>query len=97
MREDDGRMRLETTTGEPVAVGEVTATPQSQALTAHWPRGGWVWNRPVAILVKKGGEEERVPIVDVTRMAQLALYAFSLAFVVLGLVMWLTGRRKEDE
>jgi len=81
--------------GETVTVGEVAATPQSQALTVRWPRGGWVWNRPVAILVERGEEDqERIPITDVTRVAQLALYGFGLVFAVLGLLMWMFGREE---
>ena len=75
----------ETRTGDPVvinddALGRVTLTPQSQALTIRWPYGGWVWNRPLAILVERGAQTERTPIVDVTRVAQLGLFAFSLIF-----------------
>jgi len=81
--------------GETVTVGEVAATPQSQALTVRWPRGGWVWNRPVAILVERGEEDqERIPITDVTRVAQLVLYGFGLVFAVLGLLMWMFGREE---
>lgn len=97
MTQEQERLTRQTMSGETVTVGEVAATPQSQALTMRWPRGGWVWNRPVAVLVERGEEKERIPIVDVTRMAQLGLYGLSLVFGVLGLLMWIVGGREADE
>ena len=97
MTQQQERSTRQTMSGETVTVGEVTATPQSEALTVRWPRGGWVWNRPVAVLVKRGEEEERLPIVDVTRVAQLGLFGFSLVFALLGLVMWIAERSQSNE
>jgi hypothetical protein len=76
-------IQCQTVSGSPVTVGDITLTPQSQALTIRWPSGGWVWNRPVAILVERGQQATRVPIVDVTRALQLGLLSLS---VVLGIV-----------
>jgi hypothetical protein len=73
-------------------------TPQSQALTVRWPRGGWVWNRPTAVLVERGGEERKsIPIVDVTRAAQLGLYGLGLVFAIVGFVLWTRERSTQDE
>jgi hypothetical protein len=58
---------------DPIQVGDRTITLQSKAVAVHWPRGGWVWNRPVAAVVERDGVVERIPIVDVTRLAILAL------------------------
>jgi hypothetical protein len=63
--------------GDPITIGDVTITSQSQALPIRWPRGGWVWNCPVAILVERDGETERIPMVDVTRVAQWAMLSVS--------------------
>ena len=77
----------DTVSGEPIAVDGTTVTPESQALTLRWPgrSGGYVWNRPVAVLVERGERVERVPIVDVTRLAQLGIFGLGivLAMVVL--------------
>lgn len=94
MTQEQDRFKWQRMSGETVTVGEVTVTPQSRALTARWSRGGWVWNRPIAILVERGEKEERIPIVDVTRMAQLGLYGLSLVFAVLGLLMWMASREE---
>ncbi|MEJ2209000.1 MAG: hypothetical protein P8129_08195 [Anaerolineae bacterium] len=80
-------IHLETHWGEPVSAGDVEIVPQSRALTVRWPWGGYVWNRPVGVLVRRGGEEERVPIVDVTRVAQAALLAFSAMFPLIVLIL----------
>jgi hypothetical protein len=82
-------------TGSPTTVGQTTLTPQSQVLSVRWPNGGWVWNRPVAVLVEQDGESERLPIIDVTRMAQIGLIAFAFFFAVLTLLVRLGTKRRK--
>jgi hypothetical protein len=94
MAEREETFRWQTVSGEPVTVGDIVAIPQSQALTARWPVGGWVWNRPTALLVERGEERERVPIVDVTRVAQLGLYGLGLVCAIVGLVLMARQRRR---
>jgi hypothetical protein len=60
---------------EPLTVGDVTVTPRSRALVVRWPKGGFVWNRPTAVLVERDGQARRIPIVDVTRSLQVGLLA----------------------
>jgi hypothetical protein len=86
-------VQLQTVSGDPVAVGDVTLTPQSQALSIRWPKGGFVWNRPLAVLVERDGETERIPVVDVTRTAQVALLGASLAFFLTTLIISIRRRR----
>jgi hypothetical protein len=86
-----------TASGNPVTVGGVTVTPQSQALRVRWPSGGLVWNRPVAILVEREGGTERIPIVDVTRVVQLGLLSFILAFGMVAFARTIRLRRKQSE
>jgi hypothetical protein len=83
--------------GETVRVGDMAVTPQSQALTVRWPGGGWVWNRPAAVLVERGEERKRIRVVDVTRAAQLGLYGLGLVFAVVGLVLLTRERSTQDE
>ena len=97
MRHTERPFSWETSSGERATVGDISVTPESKALTVRWPGGGWVWNRPVAVLVERGEEKERIPIVDVTRVAQLALYGLGLAFAVIGLVVWAWERSASDE
>ncbi len=83
--------------GDSITVGDVTITPQSQVLTLRWPHGGWTWHRPVAVLVARDGETERIPIVDVTRMAQLGLLGLTVVLAGLTAVHALRERRKQRE
>ena len=80
MQESRGVFELETHWGEPVTAGDVTVTAQSQALTIRWPRGGFVWNRPLAVLVKQGGDVDRIPVVDITLWSQVVLFGLSIIF-----------------
>lgn len=79
-------LRWERTAGESMNIGGYAVTPESQALRVRLPFGGFVWNRPAAILVDDGSGQQRVPVVDVTRTAQLALLASAALFLILGLV-----------
>ena len=84
--------------GEPIQVDGVTITPQSQALSVRWPRGGWVWNRPIAVLVEGqggGGEAGRIPIIDVTRVAQWAMWGVTIALSVLTVGLFLAQYVRE--
>jgi hypothetical protein len=81
----------------PVTVGDITVTPQSQAVTFRWPWGGLVWNRPVAVLVERGGETRRIPVVDVTRVVQLGLLGFGLGLAVVTFVVSMRRRRDRNE
>jgi hypothetical protein len=89
-------VRWQKLSGEPRELGDMTITPESRVLMVRFPGrwdGGYVWNRPAAIVVERDGERERIPIVDVTRMAQMGLLMslVGLAFIT----MVLSGRRKE--
>lgn len=86
--------KWQTISGDKVTVGDVTVTPQSQALTIRWPNGGLVWNRPAAVLVERGEQTERIPIVDVTRIAQLGLLGLSLVFTTMAIVLSVRRRRE---
>jgi len=59
--------------GDPVTVGDITVTPQSRALVVRLPKGGFIWNRPTAVLVEQHGPARRIPIIDVTRILQAGL------------------------
>ena len=76
-------IRLETTSAEPIVVGDTKITPQAQAFSVRFPFGGFVWNRPTAVLVERDDLTERIPIVDVTRVTQIALFGFVLSISVI--------------
>jgi hypothetical protein len=89
-------IQWQTISGNPVTMGDVSVTPQSQALTIRLPFGGFVWNRPVAVLVEHGESHrvESIPVVDVTRIIQLGLLGFSLLCSMVMMVKF--ARRKES-
>lgn len=67
-------VHLETTAGEPVSWQGATIRPQSQALSLRLPEvGGFVWSRPVAVLVERGGQTQRLPIFNMNRWLNVGL------------------------
>lgn len=84
--------QIQTVTGVPIQTAGITVTPQSQTLIVHLPFGGLVWHRPTAILVERAGRTVRIPIVDVTRAIQVALFG-ATAFMFS--IMIRSRRRKE--
>jgi hypothetical protein len=87
------RFQVQTVVGQPMTVGEITVTPQSQAIIVRLPRAGFVWHRPTAIVVEQDGQKQHFPIRDVTRSFQLCLLGIGLA-LLLGRLIKLS-RRKE--
>jgi hypothetical protein len=87
----------QTHSGSPVTVGNLTVTPQSQALTVRWLAGGLVWNRPVAVLVEREGQTERIPIIDVTRVVQAGLLGLSLGLGIVTFFQGIRHRRNRHE
>jgi hypothetical protein len=90
-------LHFETYLGEPQTVGDTTITPQSQALIVRWPRGGFVWNRPIGVIVDRAGQVERLPIVDVTRYATWAFAGLTLLFSVIITLVAARRRRLTHE
>jgi hypothetical protein len=72
--------------GAPRTIGDLTLTPRSQAIALHTPVFNWVWHRPLDLVVERAGERTLVPVVDVTRLAQVALLVAALGFAVAGLL-----------
>ena len=87
--------RMQVVAGAPVTIGEMTITPQAHVLALRWPGGGWVWNRPHAILVEREGHVQRVPIVDVTRIARWAMFGLIAALWLLAALP--RGKRSRRE
>jgi hypothetical protein len=85
-------IRLETQTGEPLTVGDTTITPQLQALIIRLPFFGFVWNRPIGVIVDRDGQTQRLPIVDVTRYITWSLAGLTLLFSVI--ITWVAAQRR---
>jgi hypothetical protein len=72
---------VETNIGEPIYFEGGRLIPFSRSLIfrSPWKRAMLIWNRPAAVLVKKDdGQEQVIPIKDVTRRWQAALLGGAL-------------------
>ena len=76
-------IRLENTSADPIVVGDTRVTPQAQAFSVRFPFGGFVWNRPTAVLVERDDVTQRIPIVDVTRVTQIAVFGLVVTLSVI--------------
>jgi len=85
-------VELKTSTGIPIERGNMTITPQAQALVVRLPYCGFVWNRPVAVLVETDGRRERFPILDVTRVAVLTIAVASATISLSAVLVRIFGR-----
>ena len=74
----------------PLQIGEYTIRPVARAAAIHWPNGGFIWNRPVALEVQQGDQTERFPIPDITRWGQIG--AMIVGAGVAFLLWWLWPR-----
>lgn len=77
----------ETREGPVLQLGDRTVTPVAQALRLRAPFGGFVWSRPVAVVVTEGGDVTRYPIVDVTRVALWAMAGASILTMIIVALM----------
>ncbi len=87
---------FETSLGEPVRYDGGRLIPFSRSLVIRSPGvpGILIWNRPSAVLVKMDdGQEQVIPIVDVTRRWQIALFAGAL----IGALLFGLGMRKRSD
>jgi hypothetical protein len=82
-------LQIETHAGQTLDNRGWRLTPFAQSLRIRWPflGGGLVWNRPVSVLaVAPDGQENVLPVNDVTRQIVWTLYALALlAALVAGL------------
>ncbi len=84
---------FQTQEGKPIQVGGQTITVISKSLRWLPPVGfgGVVWNRPVAVRVQSGTVEHILPIVDVTRRRQIAIWLLGLVGIIVLAVMFKRG------
>ncbi len=92
-----GSIRYETRMGEPYDTPGGRITPFSKALVIQLPgvQGGLVWNRPVSVLVtRKDGQEQVIPVVDVTRIILTSLTGAIFAWAVVARLLTRPARGK---
>ena len=89
-------LRIETLSGQPMMVEDMQVYVRSQVVQLRLPNanGGLIWNRPVSVVVRRpDGQEQVLPVPDVTRLTVLAL--LMLSFV--GTFLLVLFRRKNAE
>lgn len=77
---------VETRAGEPIQAGDRTLIPFARSLRLQFPgrHGGLNWTCPASLLVKNGdGQEQVLPIPDITRRIQIELFGFCLGMLLL--------------
>lgn len=92
------RLQLETHPGKPIKIGKTRIVPYAQSLRLISPQnsGGFIWNRPVSVLVTDAdGAETIIPIPDITRRMQIAIIAGG--FVSMLFVWMITRGRGKDK
>ena len=80
---------------EPIEIAGAELIPEGRITAIQWPWGHLRWVRPTAVLVRSGPSQERVRIVDATRVAQIAMLAMAAAFWAIGLII--VKRRGQSE
>lgn len=90
--------RLEQKAGDPIQWNGVKLVPFAQSLYVQnpfWRMSGLIWNRPSSVLVVAAdGQEQVLPIRDLTRWVQFSL--LGAGFVGAMLIWWLNrGYKKE--
>ena len=86
------QFQVQTVVGQPVIVGDISLIPQSQAIIVRLPIGGFVWNRPTALLVEQDGQAKRILIRDLTRILQLGLLGFCVVLSIVRLMKFFNER-----
>ncbi len=79
--------------GEPVQIDDVRLTPQARVLSVRFRSGGYVWNRPVSVIVERAGKRQVLRVPDVTLFTQLAML-LSLLALPLSIFIMLKGAKR---
>ena len=84
-------IQFETKTSDPIELDGKSLVVRSRALQLRFPgsTGGVIWNRPVSVSVHTtDGHDQTLPIQDVTRLAEIAIFAVALfGALLIGLVI----------
>ena len=83
-----------TNAGDPIQVGDLKLVPFARSFTLRFPgwNGGIIWNRPVAVsVVFPDGQQEVLPVHDITRRFQIGLF---LTVLLGGMLCLLIARKR---
>lgn len=89
----DNFLHVENMAGRSIQAGAHRIVPVSQSVRLQIPGlpGGLIWNRPVSVVVTTpDGQEQVLPIRDLTRIAQLTIFG---AAILGSFLFWRASRR----
>jgi len=66
--------------------GDFQVNPQSRVIQLSGSGWSWVWNQPTGVVIRKKDQEQKIPVINFTRIIILLLYGISVFLVVLGLI-----------
>ena len=66
-------------------VNDVRVTPRSHVLELRAGNAAFVWHRPDSLVVEQPDGTQALPIVDVTRLAQVALLLLAVTLTLLSI------------
>ena len=72
---------------------EMVVTPESKSITIQLPMGGFVWNRPTAVILTNGDQSERIAVINKTRLLQISFWGLAIFTSALFLIRALCTRR----
>ncbi|MFN2144328.1 MAG: hypothetical protein ACK2T7_03200 [Anaerolineales bacterium] len=91
-------IQIKTKTSEPIqSGGETRIRLVSQSITWIEKTWGLVWNRPVSVQVETDAGTQVIPIVDVTRIALVALWGLTAGMVLMMVGKPFKRRSNRDE
>lgn len=68
--------------------GQISLRSQFVQLRFPFLSGGFIWNRPAAVVVRaSNGEETSLPVVDVTRIILVTLTGLGLAALLVSMLI----------
>lgn len=86
----------QTSAGNPIEVNDLTVYPIARSYRLNVPKvhGGILWNKPLAVIVEDSlGNRQVIPVVDRTRLLQIAILGAGFIFTLLTwFVLHVSGR-----
>ncbi len=89
-------VQWETRSAAPIVVDGTTITPEARLMMIQWKQVGFVWNTPAAVTVSTSSASERIPIVDVTRVALWSLSTIALGLWLIALCLQIATKRTKS-
>ncbi|MBI4674064.1 MAG: hypothetical protein HY741_20660 [Chloroflexi bacterium] len=81
-------LQWEKISGDPLMVENTRLVPQARVLSVRFPFGGFVWNRPVSIIIERDGKRETIAVPDLTLISQIAMAVSLILLPIVFFVNW---------